>query len=112
MNAKDLLNNYANQNVSSNDVKTAEKKSKNLGSCISDFKLLLKMFKDGMSGKYSVSGTTLATIGAAIAYVAFPFDAIPDFLIPFGYTDDIAVVSLVIKQLSNEIQKYKKSMNL
>lgn len=32
MNAKDLLNNYTKQNVGSNDVKTAERKSKNLGS--------------------------------------------------------------------------------
>ncbi len=59
MNIKDLLNNYANQNVSSNDVKSTERNSKNLG--------------------------------------RLSFDAIPDFLIPFGYTDDITVVSLVIK---------------
>ena len=32
MNTKNLLNNYTKQNVSSNDVKTAESKSKNLGS--------------------------------------------------------------------------------
>lgn len=31
MNTKDLLNNYANQNVSSNDVKSTERNSKNLG---------------------------------------------------------------------------------
>ena len=106
-----LLEEYSNKEVSPSKVKEAERKAKNLGTRIADFKLLLRMFKDGISGRYRLSKTTLAAIGGAIVYVAFPVDFIPDFLFPIGYTDDIAVIGIVMNQLADEIKKYKTHIN-
>jgi uncharacterized membrane protein YkvA (DUF1232 family) len=33
-----------------------------------------------------------ATLFGALAYFIFPFDAIPDFLVGLGYTDDAAIL--------------------
>ena len=106
-----LLEEYSNKEVSSSKVKEAEGKVKNLGTRIADFKLILRMFKDGISGKYRLSKATLAAIGGAILYVASPVDLLPDFLFPIGYTDDIAVIGIVMSRLADEIEKYKIHIN-
>jgi len=106
--AKEFLEKFSNKNVSEDDLQQAEKKSGNLKDKINDFKLLLSMFKDGVAGKYKISGTTLAYIGGAILYVVSPVDAIPDFLPIIGWTDDVAVVGFVVSRLSKEIAKYKE----
>lgn len=106
-----LLDSYSKERVSSSEVEQAERKAKNLGTRIADFKLLLRMFKDGISGRYRLSIATLAAIGGAIAYVASPVDFFPDFLFPIGYTDDIAVIGIVMNQLADEIKKYKAYIN-
>lgn len=41
---------------------------------------------------------------AALAYFVLPFDAIPDFLPVFGFTDDAAVLALAIRLVSKNIQ--------
>ena len=106
--AKKMLEKFSNEEVSQEDLQKAEKKSSGLKDRINDFRLLISMFKDGISGKYKISGTTLATIGGAIAYVVSPIDVIPDFLPIIGLTDDIAIVGFVINRLSKEISKYKE----
>lgn len=93
--------------LANKDIEKAYKKAKNLKNKIVDFKLLLSMFKDGISGKYKISGSTLATIGGLIAYVVSPIDVIPDLFPIIGWTDDIAVVGFVISNLSKEITKYQ-----
>ena len=102
-----FLNEFSEKKVSNENLEQAEKKAKNLKDKVADFKLLLKMFKDGTSGKYNISGATLAILGGAILYVVSPIDAIPDFLPLIGWTDDIAVIALVLNKLSGEIEKYK-----
>lgn len=106
--AKKIFNQFSDENVSQDDLNSAEKKSSNLKDKAKDFKLLLAMFKDGVSGKYKFSAGTLATIGGAIAYVVSPVDAIPDVFPIIGWTDDIAIVGFVLNKLSNEIKKYKE----
>ena len=106
-----LLEEYSNKEVSPSKVKEAERKAKNLGTRIADFKLLLRMFKDGISGRYRLSKATLVAIGGAIAYVASPVDLLPDFLFPVGYIDDIAVIGIVMNRLADEIKKYKTYIN-
>jgi uncharacterized membrane protein YkvA (DUF1232 family) len=38
-------------------------------------------------------------IAFTVIYLFSPFDIIPDFLFPFGYIDDAALVSLMIAEL-------------
>lgn len=69
--------------------------------------LLYDYIKDVIQGRYkaySKSALTLAV--AAILYVVSPLDIIPD-LIPFGFVDDIAIVTWAIAKLEEELQKYK-----
>ena len=89
------------------EVKNFFEKFKNL-SFINDIKLLFKMITDK---KYSLSATTYATIAGALAYVVLPFDVIPDFLPGIGFIDDAFVISFVIKQFKDEIEKYKRFKN-
>lgn len=41
---------------------------------------------------------------AALAYFVLPFDAIPDFLIGFGYSDDLAVLTAAIASIRTHIK--------
>ncbi len=44
---------------------------------------------------------------AAVAYVVFPLDAIPDF-IPFsGWLDDATVINFILNRLGNKISEYR-----
>ena len=40
---------------------------------------------------------------AALAYFILPFDAIPDFLLFFGFSDDIAVLTAAFASVQGEI---------
>jgi uncharacterized membrane protein YkvA (DUF1232 family) len=44
-----------------------------------------------------------ALIGAALAYFIMPFDLIPDWIVGLGFTDDLAVVMMVLRQLAGSI---------
>ena len=69
-----------------------------------DFKLLFDMVTDK---NYMLDKTTYLMIAGALAYVVFPIDIIPDFILGVGFLDDAFVLGVVMKKLSNEIAKYK-----
>ena len=69
-----------------------------------DFKLLYDMITDS---NFTVDTGTYLAIAGALAYVVFPIDIIPDFILGVGYIDDVFVVGMVMKSISNEIEKYK-----
>ncbi len=70
-----------------------------------NFKLLFDMIMDK---EYAVDKKTYMLIAGALAYVVFPIDIIPDFILGVGFLDDAFVLGFVVKQLSDEIDKYKK----
>ncbi|WP_188823497.1 YkvA family protein [Brucella endophytica] len=43
------------------------------------------------------------TLMAALAYFVLPLDFIPDFLLPFGFTDDIAVLMTALNAVRSHI---------
>lgn len=43
------------------------------------------------------------TLMAALAYFVLPLDFIPDFLLPFGFTDDIAVLMTALRAVRSHI---------
>ena len=89
------------------DVKSFFEKFKDL-SFIEDMKLLFEMITNK---DYSVSVKTYAIIAGALAYVVLPFDVIPDFLPGVGFIDDAFIITMVVNQLRDEIENYKRYKN-
>jgi len=52
-----------------------------------------------------------ALLVGALAYFVLPFDAIPDFIAGFGYTDDAAVLAMAIRLVSGNLNErhYEKA---
>ena len=73
-----------------------------------DVKLLFEMITDK---EYRVDKKTYLIIAGALAYAVLPTDIIPDFIPGIGFLDDAFVISMTIKQLSDEIEKYKRFKN-
>lgn len=44
------------------------------------------------------------TLLAALAYFVLPFDMIPDFILGFGFTDDLAVLTAAITAIQGHIK--------
>jgi uncharacterized membrane protein YkvA (DUF1232 family) len=61
-----------------------------------NFKILFSMITDK---EYAVDKKTYLIIAGALAYVVFPIDIIPDFILGVGFLDDAFVLGFVIKQL-------------
>ncbi len=74
-----------------------------------NFKLLFDMIRDK---EYTVDKKTYLMIAGALAYVVFPIDIIPDFILGVGFMDDAFILGFVVKQLTEEIDKYKKFKDL
>lgn len=77
---------------------------------LDDLKMLYNYVHDIATGSYTdYSKAKLAIAVAALVYVVSPIDVIPDFIPVFGLLDDVAVIGFAIKQLCEELEKYKKS---
>ena len=74
-----------------------------------DLKLLLSLVKDYISGAYKgiPFGSIVAALGGVLYFLS-PIDFIPDFLLGIGLIDDVFVISLVLKQIHSDLQKYEK----
>lgn len=70
--------------------------------------LFLDLLNCYVRGTYrGVSNETLVAIAAAVLYFLVPLDLIPDFILAWGFLDDIAVVSYIYHQVSDELEKFK-----
>tara|TARA_B100002019_G_C21063884_1_gene495483 strand:- start:312 stop:743 length:432 start_codon:yes stop_codon:yes gene_type:complete len=74
----------------------------------SDLKLSISLIKDWSKGNYKTvpKKTIIALIGALIYFIN-PFDVIPDFIIKFGFLDDISVLYFVFERYYKELEKYR-----
>lgn len=70
--------------------------------------LLLSFAKDYAQGNYTIIpiGSVIA-IFASLLYFVSPLDFIPDFILGLGFIDDIYILTLVYKQVSKDLEKYK-----
>ncbi|MCK4807708.1 MAG: DUF1232 domain-containing protein [Candidatus Aegiribacteria sp.] len=76
-----------------------------------DIKLLYSLVGDVVRGRYRVPYRTIGAVAFTLLYFVNPFDLIPD-VIPFvGYVDDAFVVSLCIKFIGTDLEKYRKWMH-
>ncbi len=69
---------------------------------------MILLLKDYMKGEYKQIpyGSVILTT-AAVLYFVNPFDFVPDFISGFGFVDDLAVVTLAVKQIEADLEKYK-----
>ena len=77
---------------------------------IKDYLILMRDYlRDVIRGNYKeYNHKKLILVVAAIIYVVTPFDLFPD-LIPGGLIDDVSIALWVIKEVGDELDKYKKS---
>ena len=69
-----------------------------------DFILLYRMVTDE---SFTISRAAYLAIAGALAYVVLPVDLIPDFIPGVGFIDDVFVVGFVMKQIRDEIARYR-----
>jgi len=69
-----------------------------------DFVLLYDMVTDK---EFKINKRAYITIAGALAYVVLPIDIIPDFIPGVGFIDDVFVVGIVMKSISDEIERFK-----
>lgn len=94
-------------------VKEMVNENKQLAEILDDIKSMMGLLVDWIKGDYhELQKSSAIMIIISFLYLLNPFDLIPDFLFA-GFVDDIAVIGLVFKKLSEEIDRYKewKSLN-
>lgn len=70
-------------------------------------RLLWMVVRDYANGSYrKLPWKAVAALAAAIVYVVSPFDLVPDFLVPVGLADDLAVVVLALGLVKRELRQY------
>jgi uncharacterized membrane protein YkvA (DUF1232 family) len=70
-------------------------------------RLLWMVLRDYANGSYRrVPWKAVAALAAAVIYVVAPFDLVPDFLVPVGWTDDLLVVALTWGLVKRELRAY------
>jgi uncharacterized membrane protein YkvA (DUF1232 family) len=73
---------------------------------VAKLRLLGLVLRDFVKGDYRIPWKAVAALAAAALYVVSPFDLIPDFLGPIGFTDDALVVALTWGLLRRELVAY------
>tara|TARA_B100000700_G_scaffold71271_1_gene79289 strand:+ start:56895 stop:57332 length:438 start_codon:yes stop_codon:yes gene_type:complete len=77
-----------------------------------DLKLSINLIKDWFNGSYKkVPKKTIISLIAALVYFINPFDLIPDFIINFGFLDDISVLYFVFQKYYKDLEDYRKFLN-
>lgn len=84
-------------------------RNKYLKSIKTDLTLLIEMVLHALSNEseFKLESQELFTIVGVFLYLLSPIDLIPDFFGPIGFTDDIAVLKLALKQVSNALERFK-----
>ena len=74
----------------------------------SDLRLLQELLTAWVRGEYrGVSRQALLAVVAALLYFLTPVDAIPDWVVGFGFLDDLAVLAWVVQRWKAELDAFK-----
>lgn len=73
-----------------------------------ELQLMYRLMRDWISGGYKEipTGSIIAIVGGFLYFLS-PIDVIPDFIPIAGYVDDVFVLTIIIKQVNADLQKYK-----
>jgi uncharacterized membrane protein YkvA (DUF1232 family) len=79
-----------------------------LNEVIDELKILFELVNDVIRRRYTEIpiGSVIVVAGALLYFLA-PLDVVPDFLPAIGFTDDVTVILLVIRQIKIDLDKYK-----
>ena len=73
-----------------------------------DVQTLIEMVRDYVAGKYSdAPWATIAAIVFALLYVLSPIDILPDFIPIIGLADDAFVMTICLRLIGSDLQKYR-----
>jgi uncharacterized membrane protein YkvA (DUF1232 family) len=73
-----------------------------------DVKDMWKMLRDYWSKKYTtLPFGTVSAVAVGLLYLISPFDIIFDFIPFVGYLDDAFVLTLALKIISQDLEKYR-----
>lgn len=79
------------------------------GAIVKRVEFFLELVMDYWSGQYrDISAWSVGLIIAGIVYLFTPADLIPDVIIGIGWVDDATVITAVVAQLKEELDKYAK----
>ena len=68
----------------------------------------MRLLQAWLRGEYTgVPNSTLTALLAALAYLVFIIDLIPDFLFWFGLLDDTAVLAYVLTRFNRDLEKFE-----
>jgi len=77
------------------------------GKVLTKLRLLWMVVGDYAAGRYRrLPWRSVAVCAAAMAYVVSPFDLIPDWIVPIGWTDDLLVLALAWGTVKKELRDY------
>jgi uncharacterized membrane protein YkvA (DUF1232 family) len=80
-----------------------------LRNLLTDGKILFEMIKAYKNGEYrSIPWWVISSSVFALLYVFNPADVIPDFIPILGLVDDAFVVSICMKMVQTDIEKFRK----
>ena len=103
---------YGDENRTRKLLRDAYEKAKERKGSLSDIwgdlMALFRLSGAWVNGRYrDVGAKTIIAVLAALVYFLNPFDLLPDMLPFLGFLDDATIIGYVIKQFSNEINKFK-----
>lgn len=77
-----------------------------------ELKLAFGLVIDYSKGNYrDVKKFDIILIVAGFLYLLNPADIVPDFLLFFGFLDDLSVLTFIVKKLDKELEKYNDWKN-
>ena len=98
---KDRLNRVINESTATTNKMDLFKKISR------EFGLALGLVMDYSKGNYrDVKKKDIILIVAGFLYLLNPADIIPDFVLFFGFFDDLSVLTYIAKKLDKELEKY------
>jgi len=69
--------------------------------------LTARVLQDWVAGRYRrIPWLGIAALAAAVGYVLLPFDLVPDFLVPVGWSDDLVVLTAAWQLVKRDLRKY------
>lgn len=63
------------------------------------------------SGEHRIAPVTWLVAAGAVVYTLWPLDLIADFLLPFGFADDLGVWAMLLMLVTREKQRYEARIN-